>query len=370
MALIQCPDCGRRVSDRAQACPGCGYPIADRLGAGVSTPGDPPPVVADEGATDRPPSGAPRPDRAVDEPATGQQQNGPAARPSAAAGASPLLAEVRDRAERSRAERRRRRRRRYVAVAVVLAGATVAVLAVLQSNTEPSEPIVLPPATSTTTSAAPTTTADPRYWCPGLGYCDYAEPSRDPWWPRTYTGRIVSDERRNEDLPLTLNIHVVAAAYDLLVEGDWACQPAPGSDVCFTGDHGAVPEWLEDPEWTDRYGFPIDYPDPDEYGFLKCDYLRELRGALYVRIGVNCNLYLPYAYGRRDVRSEDGSGVFNDPSPLLVLEDTIDYSDPARDLPGAEFHIERVEWTAGNGTVIQGSWCGEPEVCYTMRASA
>jgi hypothetical protein len=26
MALIPCPECGRRVSDRAQACPGCGYP--------------------------------------------------------------------------------------------------------------------------------------------------------------------------------------------------------------------------------------------------------------------------------------------------------------------------------------------------------
>lgn len=28
MALINCPECGRRVSDKAAACPGCGYPIA------------------------------------------------------------------------------------------------------------------------------------------------------------------------------------------------------------------------------------------------------------------------------------------------------------------------------------------------------
>ncbi len=361
----------------AEACPGCGYPIADLLDAEISAPGDPPPVVGDARATDPPQSTTPHPARAVHEPATEQQQTGPAASPSAAAGAAQLLAEVRDRADRSRAERRRRRRRRYIAVALLLAGAAVAAVAAMQSNTEPSESIVLPPTTSTSTSAAPTTTADPRYWCPGLGYCDYAEPSRDPWWPRTYTGRIVSDERRNEDLPLTLNIHILAAAYDLLVEGDWACRPAAGSDVCFTGDHGDVPDWLEDPEWTDRYGFPLspsfrsgDYMDPDESGYLNCDYTTELRGAIYVRTEVTCDLFLPYAYGRRDIRSEDGNGVFHDPSPLLVLEDTIDYSDPARDLPGAEFHIERVEWTVGNGTVIQGAWCGEPEVCYTMRASA
>lgn len=29
MALIQCPECGREVSDKAKACPGCGYPIAE-----------------------------------------------------------------------------------------------------------------------------------------------------------------------------------------------------------------------------------------------------------------------------------------------------------------------------------------------------
>ncbi|WP_295376109.1 zinc-ribbon domain-containing protein [uncultured Pseudacidovorax sp.] len=28
MALIDCPDCGRRVSPRASSCPNCGAPIA------------------------------------------------------------------------------------------------------------------------------------------------------------------------------------------------------------------------------------------------------------------------------------------------------------------------------------------------------
>ena len=28
MALIQCPECGRQVSDKAVACPECGYPIS------------------------------------------------------------------------------------------------------------------------------------------------------------------------------------------------------------------------------------------------------------------------------------------------------------------------------------------------------
>src|SRR5690349_5041831 len=27
MPLIQCPECSRQVSDKAQACPGCGHPI-------------------------------------------------------------------------------------------------------------------------------------------------------------------------------------------------------------------------------------------------------------------------------------------------------------------------------------------------------
>ena len=28
MALIECPECGQNVSDRANACPNCGYPIS------------------------------------------------------------------------------------------------------------------------------------------------------------------------------------------------------------------------------------------------------------------------------------------------------------------------------------------------------
>ena len=27
MALISCPECGRQISDKADACVGCGYPI-------------------------------------------------------------------------------------------------------------------------------------------------------------------------------------------------------------------------------------------------------------------------------------------------------------------------------------------------------
>ena len=30
MALIQCPECDREISDNAEACPGCGVPIAKR----------------------------------------------------------------------------------------------------------------------------------------------------------------------------------------------------------------------------------------------------------------------------------------------------------------------------------------------------
>ncbi len=30
MALLECPECGRKVSDRAEACPGCAHPVAVR----------------------------------------------------------------------------------------------------------------------------------------------------------------------------------------------------------------------------------------------------------------------------------------------------------------------------------------------------
>lgn len=33
MALIECPECGRDVSDQAAACPHCGYPLRQAMGA-------------------------------------------------------------------------------------------------------------------------------------------------------------------------------------------------------------------------------------------------------------------------------------------------------------------------------------------------
>lgn len=30
MAMIQCPECGRAISDKAEACPGCGCPVQPR----------------------------------------------------------------------------------------------------------------------------------------------------------------------------------------------------------------------------------------------------------------------------------------------------------------------------------------------------
>lgn len=49
MALIRCPRCDGKVSDKAQACPHCGYGLADRLaaapGVGAGEPGERLPVV-------------------------------------------------------------------------------------------------------------------------------------------------------------------------------------------------------------------------------------------------------------------------------------------------------------------------------------
>lgn len=28
MALMQCPECGNKVSDKAEKCPKCGYPVS------------------------------------------------------------------------------------------------------------------------------------------------------------------------------------------------------------------------------------------------------------------------------------------------------------------------------------------------------
>ncbi len=36
MPLINCPDCGKPVSDSAHACPVCGYPVAEKLAAGAT----------------------------------------------------------------------------------------------------------------------------------------------------------------------------------------------------------------------------------------------------------------------------------------------------------------------------------------------
>lgn len=46
MALVSCPDCAGKVSDRALACPSCGHPFAEARprGAGGS-PGEWPAVV-------------------------------------------------------------------------------------------------------------------------------------------------------------------------------------------------------------------------------------------------------------------------------------------------------------------------------------
>lgn len=35
MALIDCPDCGKAISDQAPACPNCGRPIAHQTSAPV-----------------------------------------------------------------------------------------------------------------------------------------------------------------------------------------------------------------------------------------------------------------------------------------------------------------------------------------------
>ncbi len=39
MALIDCPECGARVSDVAPACPQCGFPVANQVNADASPQG-------------------------------------------------------------------------------------------------------------------------------------------------------------------------------------------------------------------------------------------------------------------------------------------------------------------------------------------
>ncbi len=35
MAMINCPECGKMVSDKAVSCPNCGFPIAENVTSGV-----------------------------------------------------------------------------------------------------------------------------------------------------------------------------------------------------------------------------------------------------------------------------------------------------------------------------------------------
>lgn len=47
MALIQCPECGKQVSDQAMACPECAYPLnKERSGTSLPTPDWKPGVAA------------------------------------------------------------------------------------------------------------------------------------------------------------------------------------------------------------------------------------------------------------------------------------------------------------------------------------
>lgn len=38
MALVKCPECGKDMSDRADACPGCGCPLPLAMRSGVVAP--------------------------------------------------------------------------------------------------------------------------------------------------------------------------------------------------------------------------------------------------------------------------------------------------------------------------------------------
>lgn len=52
MALIECPDCSRPVSDRAAACPGCGHPVAEmKRQPSPGPPVTPPPGPSSPGVT-------------------------------------------------------------------------------------------------------------------------------------------------------------------------------------------------------------------------------------------------------------------------------------------------------------------------------
>ncbi len=36
MALIPCPECDKKVSDRARSCPQCGFPVAEEIGRALA----------------------------------------------------------------------------------------------------------------------------------------------------------------------------------------------------------------------------------------------------------------------------------------------------------------------------------------------
>ena len=44
MALIKCPECGKAVSDKAEACPNCGYPVASSQPERIWWADDEPPL--------------------------------------------------------------------------------------------------------------------------------------------------------------------------------------------------------------------------------------------------------------------------------------------------------------------------------------
>ncbi|MGB2984237.1 MAG: zinc ribbon domain-containing protein [Candidatus Bipolaricaulia bacterium] len=46
MALIKCSECGREISDRAEACPGCGAPVSVNVREGVSQQSSVPATVS------------------------------------------------------------------------------------------------------------------------------------------------------------------------------------------------------------------------------------------------------------------------------------------------------------------------------------
>ena len=57
MALIKCPECGKAVSDKAEACPNCGFPVASSHPEGTWGATPPWGATLAGGADDEPPLG-------------------------------------------------------------------------------------------------------------------------------------------------------------------------------------------------------------------------------------------------------------------------------------------------------------------------